>query len=41
MPPLLKGKFALLYPHEAHKPQLQYENISEQVKKVVIKIPFI
>ena len=38
---LLPGKFALLYPHEAHKPQLQYENISEQVKKVVIKIPFI
>jgi len=36
---LLPGKFALLYPHEAHKPQLQYENVSEHVKKVVIKIP--
>lgn len=33
------GKFALLYPHEAHKPQMAYKNMPSKVKKVVVKIP--
>lgn len=33
------GKFALIYPHEAHKPQMAFNNVSKFVKKVVIKIP--
>lgn len=32
------GKFAMIYPHEAHKPQMSLNGISEQVKKVVVKI---
>lgn len=33
------GKFALLYPHEAHQPQMAYKNMPSKVKKVVVKIP--
>ena len=33
------GKFVLLYPHEAHQPQMAYKNIPSKVKKVVVKIP--
>ena len=32
------GKFALIYPYEAHMPQMNYNNVSNQVKKVVVKI---
>lgn len=32
------GKFALIYPHEAHKPQMNICGNSEKVKKVVVKI---
>lgn len=32
------GKFALIYPHEAHKPQMNIYGNSEKVKKVVVKI---
>ncbi len=32
------GKFALIFPHEAHKPQMNICGNSEQVKKVVVKI---
>lgn len=35
---LTPGKFALLYPHEAHKPQLRIDSISSTVKKVVVKV---
>lgn len=38
---LSSGKFVLLYPHEAHQPQMAYKNSSAQVKKVVVKIPYI
>ena len=33
------GKFVLLYPHEAHQPQMAYKNLPSKVKKVVVKIP--
>lgn len=33
------GKFVLLYPHEAHQPQMAYKNVPSGVKKVVVKIP--
>ncbi len=36
---LSAGKFVLLYPHEAHQPQMAYKNSPEAVKKVVVKIP--
>ena len=32
------GKFALIYPHEAHRPQVAFNTISKTVKKVVVKI---
>lgn len=32
------GKFALIYPHEAHRPQVAFNANSKTVKKVVIKI---
>lgn len=35
--PLTKGFFVLLYPHDAHKPQL-ISTKSQKVKKVVVKI---
>lgn len=35
---LSEGYFALLYPHEAHQPQMNYGCESLKVKKVVIKI---
>ncbi len=35
---LIPFKFAVLYPYEAHKPQMNIENISQMVKKVVVKI---
>lgn len=31
-------KFALIYPHEAHRPQMNIKNIPQKVKKVVVKI---
>lgn len=34
---LSKGWFAILYPHEAHKPQLTFKE-TQKVKKVVVKI---
>lgn len=36
---LTAGKFVLLYPHEAHQPQMAYKNSPTAVKKVVVKIP--
>ena len=36
---LKKGFFALLYPSDAHRPQMKAFEDSETVKKVVIKIP--
>ncbi len=33
------GKFALIYPHEAHKPQIAIDNKPAKVKKAVVKIP--
>lgn len=33
-----KGYFALLYPHEAHQPQMNYAAESLKVKKAVVKI---
>ncbi len=36
---LAAGKFILLYPHEAHQPQMAYKNLPAAVKKVVVKIP--
>ncbi|AOR38206.1 hypothetical protein BHV42_02895 [Candidatus Melainabacteria bacterium MEL.A1] len=33
------NKFAFIYPHEAHKPQMAINNIQTDVKKVVVKIP--
>lgn len=32
------GKFALIYPHEAHRPQVAFNATSKTVKKVVVKI---
>lgn len=32
------GKFALIYPHEAHRPQVAFNANSKTVKKVVVKI---
>lgn len=31
-------KFAIIYPHEAHKPQMTFGNSPQNVKKVVVKI---
>lgn len=36
---LSAGKFVMLYPYEAHQPQMAYKNSSGAVKKVVVKIP--
>ncbi len=30
--------FVMIFPHEAHAPQVAYENSPQQVKKVVVKI---
>ena len=30
--------FALIYPHEAHAPQVSVNDYAEQVKKVVVKV---
>ena len=38
---LQEGNFVLLYPHEAHQPQMAYNNQPSVVKKVVVKIPVI
>ncbi len=35
---LESGKFALIYPHEAHRPQVAFNANSKTVKKVVVKI---
>ena len=35
---LKKGYFALLYPTDAHKPQMKSSENSQTVKKVVVKI---
>lgn len=35
---LKSGKFAIIYPHEAHKPQMNINGLSHTVKKVVVKI---
>ena len=31
-------KFAMIYPHEAHRPQVMNSNKPEKVKKIVVKI---
>jgi len=36
---LCSGKFVLLYPYEAHKPQMAYKGQPQAVKKAVVKIP--
>lgn len=33
------GNFVLLYPHEAHKPQIRAFDGPQEVKKAVVKIP--
>lgn len=35
---LQEGNFVLLFPGEAHKPQIRLSNSSQMVKKVVVKI---
>ena len=35
---LRPGKFALIYPHEAHKPQIAIDDKPIKVKKAVVKI---
>lgn len=35
---LKSGKFALIYPHEAHKPQIAMDDKPIKVKKAVVKI---
>jgi len=35
---LTKDKFVVLYPDDVHAPCIQYENTSEPVKKVIVKI---
>jgi len=35
---LQDGYFALLFPHDAHRPQMNLSAVSECVKKVVVKI---
>lgn len=35
---LQSGKFAIIHPHEAHKPQMNINGLSHTVKKVVVKI---
>lgn len=35
---LEKGNFVFLYPHDAHKPQMQVKNSKCKVKKAVVKI---
>ena len=35
---LREGEFVILYPHDAHKPSIDYEGIKSQVKKVVVKV---
>lgn len=36
---LSEGNFVMLYPNEAHQPQMAYDNLPSNVKKVVVKIP--
>ncbi len=36
---LQPGKFVLIFPHEAHKPQIRLNNCPDKVKKAVVKIP--
>lgn len=36
---LYKGTFMLLYPEDGHMPQIQAQERSEIIKKVVVKIP--
>lgn len=35
---LSKGNFTLLLPHDAHRPQMNADNTSQTVKKVVVKV---
>ena len=35
---LKSGYFAMLFPHDAHRPQMNSTEISQNVKKVVVKI---
>ena len=35
---LREGEFLILYPHDAHKPSIDYENVKSSVKKVVVKV---
>lgn len=35
---LKTGRFVLIYPHEAHKPQMAINNFPQKVKKIVVKI---
>lgn len=37
---LEKGNFAMLFPYEAHKPQMSLMSYGQDVKKVVIKIKY-
>ena len=37
---LMPYKFAMIFPHEAHKPQIKAGNVSKKVKKVVVKIKY-
>lgn len=36
--PMREGEFIILYPHDAHKPSMDYENLKNEVKKVVVKV---
>ena len=35
---LREGEFLVLYPHDAHKPSMDYEGLKGEVKKVVVKV---
>ena len=35
---LKTGRFVLIYPHEAHRPQMAINNFPQKVKKIVVKI---
>lgn len=35
---LRKGEFLVLFPHDAHKPSMDYNGLKSEVKKVVVKV---
>lgn len=35
---LSEGEFLILFPHDAHKPSMDYKGIKGEVKKIVVKV---